>query len=197
MQFVAFEHGIEVNGATINSVIDGLGTYKTLARDYLMKAGIGTMENGQYRLDLEGWYSHESWLKVFEKIAERVGDFALKQIGMKIPENASFPPWVKDIDSAVKAIDIAYHMNHRKSGKVLFDPASGKMTEGIGHYGYEPVKGKNMIISECKNPYPCTFDLGIITTMAAKFGHNAKVAHDDTKPCRKKGADSCTYVVTW
>ncbi|HOV14530.1 MAG TPA: hypothetical protein PK771_09625, partial [Spirochaetota bacterium] len=99
--------------------------------------------------------------------------------------------------SAIQSIDIAYHLNHRKNGKVLFDTQNGKMFEGIGHYGYEKVDDKNMIICECKNPYPCAFDKGIITAMAQKFESKAKVIHDDSKPCRKNGTDSCTYIVTW
>ena len=74
---------------------------------------------------------------------------------------------------------------------------SGKMSEGIGHYGFEKIDGKNMIISECNNPYPCAFDKGIITAMAQKFEVKANIIHDDSKPCRKNGADSCTYIITW
>ena len=185
MQFVAFESGVEVNGTTINSVIDGLGSYKTLAWNYLIEAGIGERKDGEYDLDPDGWYSQERWLKVFEKIAEKIGDFPLKQIGMKIPENAVFPPWVKDVDSAVKAIDVAYHMNHR----------GGE----IGHYNFAatgPAAGTVV----CNNPYPCDFDRGIITAMAKRFAPSAgkvRVGHDDTKPCRKNGAESCTYNVSW
>ena len=116
---------------------------------------------------------------------------------MKIPENAMFPSGVKDIASAIKLIDVAYHLNHRKNGKVLFDINTGKMEEGIGHYGYEKIENRNMIISECMNPYPCAFDFGIIMAMARKFEIKANIAHDDSKPCRKNGADSCTYIITW
>ncbi len=146
---------------------------------------------------MDGWYSHDSWLKSFEKIAKEIGDATLQLIGMEIPENAIFPPWVKDIDSAIKAIDIAYHMNHRKNGKELFDINTGKVEEGIGYYGYRRIDNTNMIISECRNPYPCAFDFGIIMTMARKFEINANVTHDDSKPCRKNGSDSCTYIITW
>jgi hypothetical protein len=197
MQFKAFEPGIEVNGQTVYAVVDGMGHFKSLGEKILLKVGIGEMKDGKYAIQMDGWYSHDSWLQAFEDIARQIGDPTLKQIGMKIPENAQFPPWVKDVDSAVKSIDIAYHMNHRKKGTVLFNPDTGVMLEGIGHYGYERIDGKNIIVSECKNPYPCAFDHGIITTMARKFELKATVAHDDSKPCRKNGADSCTYLITW
>jgi hypothetical protein len=126
-----------------------------------------------------------------------VGDGILYKIGLAIPANAFFPPWVTDIHSAVRSIDIAYHSNHRKNGKVLFDEESETIYEGIGHYGYEQVQGKNLIQSVSNNPYPCMFDKGIITAMAQKYDLKAIVFHDDSKPCRKNGAETCTYLVSW
>ncbi len=197
MQFQPFESGVEVNGQTVFSVVDGMGEFRSMATKILLSVGIGKEENAEYGIEMGGWYSHERWLKAFEVIAREIGENTLRRIGLKIPENAQFPPWVKDIDSALQAIDIAYHMNHRRDGTVLFDPKTGKMTEGIGHYGYQRIPDQNMIVSECRNPYPCAFDFGIISTMARKFENRATVTHDDSKPCRKKGADSCTYVVSW
>jgi hypothetical protein len=197
MQFKPFEPGIEVNGQTVYSVIDGLGKFKSMAKKYLLQVGIGEMVDNEYEIDLNGWYSHDNWLKAFESIAKDIGDNTLFQIGLAIPRNAKFPPWVNNIENAIKSIDIAYHMNHRKDDKELFDPQTGKMTEGIGHYGFELIQDKKLIISECKNPYPCKFDQGIITAMAKRFETNANVIHDDAKPCRKNGADSCTYIITW
>jgi hypothetical protein len=91
----------------------------------------------------------------------------------------------------------AYHLNHGKHGRVMFDVESGTMLEGIGHYGYLPVAGENRIVSTCRNPYPCDFDLGILTAMAKRFAPDATVDHVEGETCRKSGADECTYVVTW
>jgi hypothetical protein len=91
-------------------------------------------------------------------------------------------------------------MNHRINGEVLFNPKTGAMKEGIGHYSFEKTgpRAANMV---CKNPYPCDFDRGIIESAARKFKPAdsiiLSVTHDDSKPCRKKGHDSCTYIVTW
>lgn len=197
MQFQSFETGIEVNGRTVLSIVSGLGAFKSLSKKHLLAAGIGRVEGTGLAIEKNGWYSQDAWLKAFESISKEIGDNSLFRIGQSIPENAEFPPWVEDIESAIKSIDIAYHINHRKDGKVLFDTETGNMSEGIGHYGFEKIDGKNMIVSECKNPYPCAFDRGIISAMTQKFEANANVVHDDSKPCRKNGADSCTYIVTW
>ena len=118
-------------------------------------------------------------LRAFKRIAESVGESKLYAIGLRIPENAKFPPHIKTIDDAVASIDVAYHMNHRKAGKVMFDPATGAMLEGIGHYGYKKL-GPRSIESVSANPYPCSFDRGIITTMARRFEKGAAIVHDDT-----------------
>ncbi len=92
-------------------------------------------------------------------------------------------------------------MNHRNAkGEILFDPTRPSekiMLEGIGHYHYKKVDDEQKAILTCENPYPCDFDRGIIFAMGRRFDLNAKVIHDDSKPCRKKGASSCTYIADW
>ena len=197
MQFKIFEPGVEVNAPTISSIIAGLGYFTNLSRRFFSEAGIGTVINKELHIDMDGWYPQTAWLLAFENIAKTVGDRVLFNIGLSIPENAQFPPWVVDVDSGIKAIDIAYHLNHRKNGIPMFNPETGTMTEGIGHYGYDRAAGENRIISISHNPYPCAFDHGIITAMAQKFAPNALVNHDNTKECRKNGAETCTYTITW
>ena len=53
------------------------------------------------------------------------------------------------------------------------------------------------VIAECDNPYPCPFDLHLLLAMAQRFESTATVTHDTTKPCRKNGGPSCTYIVKW
>ena len=198
MQFRPFAPDIEVNGQTVYAVIDGFTVVRTVPSRILASEGIGKLDrDGNLSLDPGAWYSQGAWLRAFEKIAREVGTSVLYSIGLAIPKNAIFPPQVTDIETAIQSIDVAYHLNHRKNGTVLFNPANGQMLEGIGHYGYDKVTGKNEIVSVCENPYPCRFDHGIITTMATRFESRARVVHDDSKPCRDKGAAHCTYRVTW
>jgi hypothetical protein len=198
MQFKAFETGIEVNGQTAYAIIDGFKEFKQVASTFLLQEGIGRRRpDGLAQVDPGAWFAQEAWLRAFENIATRLGDAALFRIGMAIPKNARFPPWVADIDSAIRSIDIAYHMNHRRQGKELFDAQSGALAEGIGHYGYLRKHGKSEIVSVCNNPYPCAFDRGILTAMARRFQARAVVTHDDTRACRKRAADSCTFIIAW
>jgi hypothetical protein len=198
MQFRALEPDIEVNGQTVFAVVDGFGAFTVVGSRFLINEGIGKADgSGVVQIDPAAWYSQEAWLRAFERISQSIGNSALRKIGMRIPENAIFPPWVQDVDSAIRSVDVAYHLNHRKHGQVMFDTANGQMLEGIGHYGYQRVSGAQKILSVCDNPYPCAFDEGILTTMARKFAPRAQVQHEPGQPCRQQGADSCTFAISW
>ncbi|MFZ5440829.1 MAG: hypothetical protein ACOZQL_12535 [Myxococcota bacterium] len=198
MQFRAFEPDVEVNGQTVWAIVDGFISKATPSR-ILLEEGIGTPgPGGVVQLDRAGWYAQDAWLRAFERIATSMGDNMLFNIGKRIPENALFPPSVVDVESAIASIDVAYHLNHRRAGQVLFDQQTGKMQEGIGHYGCErPDQGRRLIISVCRNPYPCEFDRGILTAMARRFAPAALVTHAEPHHCRKSNSDECTYHVKW
>jgi hypothetical protein len=198
MQYRPFESGIEVNGQTVFAIVDGFRLFKSIPSEILLTEGIGTKDkDGLVLIEPDAWYPQEAWLRAFERIASQVGKANLFAIGRRIPDNAKFPPSIVTIHDAVASIDVAYHMNHRKHGRVMLDRPGGTMLEGIGHYGYQTVTGSREITSVCENPYPCEFDRGIITAMAKRFERMAVITHDPEAPCRDRGAESCTYHVTW
>lgn len=191
--FVAMNPGAEVNSETVSSILAGMGVYKTKATAILAAHGITDLKPGL-------WYRQQNWLDAFKEISDTLGAATLSMIGQKIPESAKFPPQIDSFEKAMSAIDVAYHMNHRINGKVLFDPATGKMQEGIGHYTFSLGSGKEAKMV-CDNPYPCDFDRGIIEGMIKRFkpagSIMVKVQHNDAAPCRKKGARSCEYNIKW
>jgi hypothetical protein len=176
--FKAYDLKVEVNGETVLSVVDGLGTFKATALKWLKDCGIDTPKPGM-------WYSQQSWLNCFKLISEKLGPASLKKIGEAIPRNAQWPPQVNSIETALSSIDIAYRMNHRKGN--------------IGNYKFT-LTSPDSGIMVCDNPYPDHFDLGIIESAANKFkkaGQVVFVKIDDSKPTRTKGAESTTFNVTW
>ncbi len=198
MQFKSFEAGIEVFGASVGAFIEAFKLFPSVVLRCLVRHGIGTTTGkNNIEVDPQRWYSQDAWLAAWEEIARTVGPRACYQVGRQVPRHAVFPPSVTDSHTAIAALDIAYHMNHRKNGKVMFDPATGQKLTGIGTYGYKPVQGERKIISVCENPYPCDFDRGLLTEVALKFERSARVLHDDAAPCRTRGAESCTFTVIW
>jgi len=191
-QYVTFNKNVEVNGRTILSVLDGMKGFESTAENFLT-------ENGITNIDPDGWYSQQDWLIAFQQIAANIGSKTLTNIGSAIPENAQWPPDITTMEAALQSIDIAYHMNHRLNNNLLFDPQTGTMTEGIGHYHFEKSGDKEIRIT-CHNPYPCDFDKGIIKSVAHKFqpsGINLKFSEHVASGCRNKGQDQCTYVINW
>lgn len=179
-QFKAFDSKVQINGETVLSIVDGMGAFKTKAFDILSKNGINDAKPGE-------WYSQQGWLNSFKEISDKMGAATLFSIGCKIPENANFPPQINSFETAMHGIDMAYHMNH-KNGE-------------IGSYKFLGLTGAKEAKMICENPYPCDFDRGIIEAMAKRFkpehSISVSVKHNDQASCRKKGADSCEYLISW
>ena len=195
MQFKAIEPGIEISGEAVGATVDGFKKYPTVAMKYLVKFGF--VKNQSDQVNRSAWFPHENWLHVFEGIANEVGPHSLYRIGKTIPENAIFTPHVNDIFSGIGSLDVAYHMNHRKNGVVMFNPETGVMLEGIGHYRCTPNPAEKKIVCVAENPYGCDMDRGIYAALATRFESSARTVHDEEAPCRKKGGESCTYVILW
>lgn len=177
-QFIALDSNVEAKGAAIMSVVAGLGNH---AIPILKKYDL-------YPIDVEGWYKQQNWLDAFREVAQ-MNFMSLVAIGMKIPDNATWPPDIKTAHDALASIDVAYQMNHR----------GGK----IGGYHYK-VTGNRSGEMMCDNPYPSDFDYGIIYRTVQKFRTDTDeektgiiVKRNNDIPNRLTGAEQCIYTITW
>lgn len=178
--FRALDANVEVNGETVFALVDGMGVFRQTALKILAKHGIMNLQRGK-------WYRQQAFLDAFSSISDKLGADVLFNIGTKFSENAEFPLGIDSLEKALISLDTAYHMNHRNGE--------------IGHY-YFTATGRGHYEMVCRNPYPCEFDRGILAAFCSRFtptGSETKaiVAHDNSKPCRKDGADSCTYRIIW
>jgi hypothetical protein len=190
-EYVSFEPGIEAGGNELPIV--ALGTLsQQRKKEIIEKYGLH-MEEG-------AWNDLQSLLDAMKEIAETIGEMNLFMIGKELMEGAKFPP-MDNLETALKSIDVAYHMNHRKNGKVMFDPETGTMTEGIGHYKLERFdEQKKEAVMVCHTPYPSKFEEGLIIQVARTFkpqGSFLKVRLDETKETRRKGGETCTFIINW
>ena len=177
-QFQAYSPSVQVNGQTVLSVMTGMGAFAGTASDILARHGIKSPEAA-------GWYPQQAWLSAFQEIAKSIGPRTLNQIGKSIPNSAKFPPGIDNVEKALASLDVAYHMNHR----------GGE----IGRYGFTKTAERKGVM-ECRNPYPCDFDQGILEAIVRRFmpaGSVPTIRHDASKPCRAKQGDSCTYQISW
>ena len=173
-----FDPNAQVLGKTLLNSILGLPSFA-------QKNMLAILEGQQIKnLDATKWYSIQSVIAVYDRIATDFGPHTVFDLGKTILADAQFPPEVNSIENGLNLIDTAYNMNH-KNGYVGFY----KM---ICH----DVEEKK-IIMQCYNPYPCDFDRGIFTAMARKFQSGVKVVVDSTKPTKKKGGNESWYIVSY
>jgi hypothetical protein len=192
-QFIAFNPDVEVDGATVFAFLDAMKRGKENRQAILDKHNI-IAKDGE-------WNNQEKWLQVFKEFAQEVGDMNLLLMGMALIENAKFPP-MNNLQEALLSINIAYHSSHRLHGQIMFDPKTGTMLDGIGHYQLVSFDSKaRKAIMNCRNPYPSKFDEGIITEIVRRFKPADAIRHevkiDITKERRTQGADSCIFLISW
>jgi hypothetical protein len=195
MQYRAFAPDIETLGAGLMATVGGFGPLRAIVERVLCRDGLVDCAAPGAGIQTDAWYTQQAWLDALHEIDQRFGPEILFNIGAEIPNHAVFPILAVDVHTAVASIDIAYHLNHRRDGRIMYDPVTQQMLEGIGHYGYERL-GDTHILSTCMTPYPCEFDLGIVATMARRFEPRTIVEHVGSE-CRRHGAQACTYSLRW
>ena len=177
-EYKAFAPGVEIMGDVAISFVEVMGAFKSLAERILSDNGIINPQPGQ-------WYSQEAWLDSFKTIVGQIGPNTLFLLARQIPLSAPISPDIDTIEKALFSLDEAYRETHR----------GGEM----GHYIFVKT-GDRSGQMHTTNPYPCDFDRGILDALTRRFEPSnpyLDVVHHDHAPCKKRGANSCTYTITW
>ena len=198
MQFKPFEDGIEVSGENVGATLDGFKKYPSVALKNLTKYGILKVLPGQEpRVDRTAWYPMKEWLAAYEGIALEVGFNSLYSIGRSIPENANLSP-THHRHPRGDRLD-RRRLSHESPQERRGDVQSGDRSDARGH---RPLRLRSCAERKpdrvrLREPVPLRLRPRHHSAMAARFEPTAKTVHDADAPCRKKGAESCTYVVWW
>lgn len=180
-QFEAIDPEVEINGQTILAMVDGVARfseeYRSTVERAMAKNGIDDPTPGE-------WYPQQAWLDAFETLATDLQPHILDRIGEQIPDAADWPGRITGVEEGLQSINEAYHANHR----------GGE----IGYYRLLS-SGEQSGKMECKNPYPCPFDRGIIRAVAQQYAPlSSFVFVEETgDECRLDNGSTCTYTVHW
>jgi predicted hydrocarbon binding protein len=174
--FRPFEGGVEVKGQAILSIVNGVPSAFTHRAEEILA------DNGIEDIDPEEWYPQEAYLDAYREVAENVGETTLRQIGRSTPANADWPPGVDTPLAALQSIDDAYRMNHR-GGEIGYYDAT-ELDDG-------------RVKMECKNPYPCVYDQGLIEGTVKEFCDTFSELNETGAMCRDDGEEVCVYEVKW
>ena len=175
------KQGVDVSGSAVLSFANAAPVF----RDNMLEI---LANNGFKDIKKESWYPQAQWLKSLKDVDDKYGINTLFIIGKAIPKSADFPPDIDTLEKALASIDVVYRMNHRNGE--------------IGYYNLTSFdQEEKLAIMECNNPYPSSFDQGIVTAISRKFipprVFKIDVTLDDSKPSRTNGADQCTYQISW
>jgi hypothetical protein len=178
-----FERGRGYQNQTLLDIIEGMDNFEALKK-IAIRALKGSDLN--YRQPLE-WGPPLAWLEILKQMADVIDSKTLFQIGKKMLKTAIFPSQITTIEEALSSMDIAYYMNHQSR-------------EEIGHYRFISMDDQSAKMV-CTTPYSCELERGMIDAVCQKFKTKEVafviVEHVDRLPCRRQGANSCTYLVSW
>lgn len=137
---------VEASGASILSVTQGMASN---LKPLLAKHGLDDIKPDE-------WYPQQQWLDFFRDLAGSQGSMVdLVSIGMKIPETANFPPEIDSVESALRMLNGAYHMNNRN------DPVENR-------WEYKKVNENEYLIT-CRTPVPRDFEYGVVFGLVKRF----------------------------
>lgn len=187
--------GVEVSGRVLVGLMKAFGQFKAIASKCLLEEGIGQPgPDGVALVQAESWYPMDAQLRALARFSREMGDSVVHQIGVGMIQEVVWMPHIRDAKTLAEFLDLGYHFNHRKDGKPMGDPATGRIVDGIGHYHYRD-QGHGGNVVEADNPYPCAFDKGLLFGALRKLQIVGAIIHDESLPCRKRGHKSCVYVV--
>ncbi len=184
-EFSAYEpERVEVVGEVIESFVLGFP-------EELREFGRAVFDAHGFReVNPNQFYRAQPFLEAMRDVAQRAGRNMMTRIGERIAQRVKLPPTWNSLESALGGLDQGYHSKY-KGGE-------------IGHWKYlhqGQVGGLTRGIMISTNHYCCAFDRGVLEGFAKRFRPegitDTVVRHDDSRPCRKNGEDSCTYIVSW
>lgn len=174
-QFVAQNPHAKVLGASIMPIIEAMGG---VALPVLTSHHLGNIAPNN-------WYPLQDLLDVFRELHDANYDFVA--VGMRIPDDARFPPNINSIETALNSLNEAYHMNHQDE--------DGKWEVHV--------VAENEIVCISSTPYPSNMEYGIVYSLTRRFrpeGVKFTIYHEETvdgKPNRKNAGQACLYRVVW
>ena len=140
MEFVCRDINATVRSANVRATFDA----------FLLVPSAGQRLMARHKLKLDDLAADpvvpvQRWLDALKEIHQTVGAGVVRHVGMRIIENADFPPHLPTTTSILEALDAIYYVNH--SGDV-------------GHYRCR--RQGDAFVIRCETPYPADFERGLV-----------------------------------
>ena len=180
-QYIAFSPNIEVSTNLISSMIAAIPQQEQKVRNIFARNGIKNTQTSD-------WFAQQKFLNCYKEVGKNLGPHILFNMGKALFESLSFPDEVTHLEDALQNLDTITQQSHRQVQEGYYRLLS-----------FDRHKKEAQV--ECKNPYPCYLDRGILTGLSRKFKPQdatlINVQLDTHQPDRLIGAESSTYSILW
>jgi hypothetical protein len=173
---------LEIIGGMIVAIWSAFpDNFQKLVRDILLKHGVAD-------INPQDWYLLQPVLDAIKEIEEKFGHHILTQVGEQAAMKAPMPPEITTFDACLAALNVTVQKMHRGGSP--------------GGYQVQEEKGQGFIRYRvtASTPFPCSITRGYLESFARRFApagaKDILVTHDENLPCRRNGADTCTYIIT-
>ncbi len=179
------------NPATVRVIGEIIESFMLGFPEHIRQLGLIVLEKyGIRAVDPNRFYNAQPFLDAMKEMAQRFGRTWMARIGEQMAMRVELPTGRHSLEAAFRGLDKVYHSKY----------CGGEI--GNWTYRHEGVsQGIQRGRMTSTNHYCCAFDRGTLEGFAKRFKpfgiNDALVRHDDTQPCRKNGADSCTYIISW
>ncbi|MEM9953922.1 MAG: hypothetical protein AAF846_20095 [Chloroflexota bacterium] len=177
MRYVSSDSHNQSLGASIKSVFAAMGSR---VEPILEKNNLANVESDK-------WYPQQDYLNVYNDLEADDSSVMsdLVSIGMKILDEAQFPPDIDNIEKALLSMDAYYKLNNRDA-----------------YGGWQVEIDEKSATCTSTTPFPTDLEYGILYAMARRFagqGKHVAVKYQNTViRNQRKGHDApCVYLVTW
>lgn len=180
-QFKVFSSNNEVSGWMLRVALEATPIQDGKVREIFKKHRMLYLDNSK-------WYSMQGYLDAIQEVYQSYGPNLLFQIGKQVLKNSRIPGEANNLEVALNQLDYLYQYNHRGNE--------------IGYYRLLNFnKERKEAQVECRNPYPCYLDRGILTSLSKTFKPmGASLIHVELNsdfPSRLSGNDRSFYNIIW
>jgi hypothetical protein len=182
-EFKASSPKVELLGGMVSSLWTAFPeSFQDRVMSIMNKHGLANIQPAE-------WYPLQRVLDTLKEIEDTYGHHLLFQVGEQAALKAPVPPEIDSLKACLLGLNVTLKRFNRGG-----DVGGYEITEDQGPGGF------TRYVVVASTPYPCSLTRGYLEGFAKRFGsHEAKeilVRHDEDRPCRREGSDTCAYIVT-
>jgi hypothetical protein len=181
------EYKVSQNSELIGGMLQTIWTafpeaFQKILKKILADHGIGEIVPDK-------WYHFQSVLNALKEIEEKFGHHLMRQVGEQAAMVIPVPPEITTLKQCLLSLNVTLSRICRGGEIGGYTISEEKTSAGFTRY-----------IVNASTPFPCSLTMGYLDGFAQRFKqgefNEVITRHDEERPCRREGAESCTYLIS-